>query len=175
MIHVKATKQVRPFGVVESYWKFYNERFTDISERAVQEHLMPAEEFLRVVNDTRITKYTAFSLGEIVGLSVMTSDLEAWPLVSPAYFRRAYPGRTVFYIGFVAAAPGYLGVFDMLVRAMREEVVAAKGVFVMDFCSANIEGRRIPQVTERLLRSVDPDLTFGEIDRQVYYAGEFSG
>lgn len=161
-------------GVVGS-WLLYCEAFADVNSRAAQRHLMTREEFSDVMSDTRISKYVARRGGKLVGLAVMTSDLEAWPLVAKEFYEARYPGRALFYIGFVAAGTGELAAFPMLIAKMYEEVIERDGVALMDFCDDNIKTLNIIDKVSTLLRRINPRAQGGEIDRQVFGAWDFRG
>lgn len=120
-------------------YKLYVELFTPINELAAQRHLMTWREFRDVMSDGRIMKYLAYADDampyKLVGMSVMTNDLDAWPLISPPYFRRHFPelyeARQIWYVGFVGAARPH--VFSRLVAEMYPATSA--GIVCMDFCS----------------------------------------
>ena len=63
--------------------------------------------------DPRVTKLMLAAAGRLGGLSTMTNDLDAAPLISRDYFRHRrperYERRTVWCVGFVATHPDHRG------------------------------------------------------------------
>lgn len=161
-----------------SAWEMYADAFADVDTLAAQRHLMYPDEFRSVMTDIRVRKYVALRGSEMVGMSVMTNDLAAWPLVSPRYFARRWPEhyarRAIFYIGFICAVGNGL-LYRDLITAMYPPVIEADGIAVMDFCAHNIDTHRMPQRTHALLRRVNPAAQSGAIDAQTFWAVRFDG
>lgn len=159
-------------GLLGDAWKLYLDAFTVINTRAAQRHLMTWAEFDDVTYNERIEKYVAMAGSRLVGLSVLIDDLEAWPLVAPEFFEQKFPGRKVFYVGFVAtdATPG---VYAELVSAMYERVIAADGIAVMDFCGENVDDLLIARRVDVLLRRINPHAKKQLADRQEFWAWDF--
>lgn len=164
-----------PLRLVVDLWRMYQKAFEEIRPLAVQEHLMTAETFGDVMADRRIKKFVVTNDAEVIGLSVMTERLHAWPLVAPPFFERKYPGRRIFYVGFVAVPPKRQGVFVTLIDRMYQDVIAADGIAVMDFCKFNAEQKRLHLVTARLLASKNPNMRHETIDFQQWDAYDFRG
>jgi hypothetical protein len=162
-----------------SLWEMYTTTFTEINTLAVQNHMMPYEEFVEVMLDRRVVKYVATDeSGAVLGMSLLTNDLSAWPLVSAPYFERHWPvhyaARSVWYVGFVAVATGApFGLFPALIARMYEPVKASHGVAVMDFCSYNVATRRLPAATQAILRRLNPTARGAQIDAQEFWLWEF--
>lgn len=157
-------------------WTFYERTFTAVNEMAAQRHLMTYAEFCEVLLDDRITKYIARSRRDetLVGLSVMTDDLEAWTLVAPEFFKRVWRDRPVFYVGFVAAA-GAPGAYAALVAKMYERVIAVDGIAVMDFCDHNVQRLGIVRKVDVLLKRINPNARGAIVDSQHFHAWDFRG
>lgn len=155
----------------------YREAFEEIDTLAVQRHLLTELELLDIWGDPRVQKWVAFEGGEPVGVSVITNDLDAWPLISPRYFARhhaeRYSSRRIWYIGFVFGAPGQTAVFTELISAMAPQVVEGAGMAVMDFASYNVNVRHIDRATGLLMRRLHRGVTGGPIDAQHFYGWEF--
>lgn len=162
-------------------WDLYRDAFTDIDAQAAQRHLMTRDEFDHVMTDRRIRKYFAFHGGTPVGLAVITNDLDAWPLISPRYFARQWPdlyaARRIFYIGFactVTGAPNHT--FHDLIADLSKEVFAVDGMAVMDFCTRNAIGLRMPRRVGALLNHLHPAASEARlIDTQEFWAWRFDG
>lgn len=153
-------------------WRMYLAAFGELNALAAQRHLMTSDEFHHVMADPRVEKFTISAGARVCGLAVMTDRLDAWPLISPAYFARRYPGRHVFYIGFVVADGSDMMIGPALIREMYGDVIAADGVAVMDFCSRNV-GRGLGAGTSTLLRRINPNAHGGRIDAQEFWAWDF--
>jgi hypothetical protein len=159
----------------------YADAFHEISALAVQQHMMGAGEFIVLCADTRIEKWIARDpQGTMIGLGVQTTDLYAWPLISPAYFERRWPKlyaeHKIWYVGFVCTRqdpPAPVDTFGRLIRAMSAPTRAVGGISAMDFCAANTN-RDLPRIAERLLSSAGP-LDMSVLDKQSFYAFDFGG
>jgi hypothetical protein len=160
-------------------WPIYQQAFEPLRTKAAQRHMLTVGEFNDIMADERIGKYVVPDPDRALkavpnnplGLAVMTTDLAAWPLIEPAYFHAKYPDRTIFYVGFVCAAPGSTGVFPALIGHMWSEIEKAGGVAVMDFCDFNVDGPpSIPLRTLHLLRKTSPLVTVERIDAQSFWA-----
>jgi hypothetical protein len=155
-------------------WDMYRMAFEDIDGLAVQRHLMHRDEFEAVLADKRVGKFvTADRSGLPESLAVMTNDLAAWPLISPAYFARRwsdlYLARKIWYVGFVAVRAGAsAGLFGHLINTMAERIVAAKGICAMDFCAVNAD-RNLPLASDRTIRRRFPAEVCEQVDRQEFW------
>jgi len=127
----------------EKAWNLYQNAFADLDGLAIQRHLMTRDEFDHVAGDTRIDKYCAVnSDGDLVGLATYTNQLEAWPLISTAYFARRWPAeyaaRHVWYCGFVAVDQQTgAGAYLKLVEALYRHAEKHQGVISLDVCRRN--------------------------------------
>jgi hypothetical protein len=167
-------------------WSLYEATFTQINELAAQRHLMTLDEFYAVARDKRIRKFIAHdgTLDRMVGLSTITNDLEAWPLISPPYFRKNWPDHyareAVWYIGIVGVHPNWPGahVFSALIKAMSPLVFESDGLAVMDFCAWNEDLRQMPRVTTALLKRLYPvgsNVQGERVDAQSTWVYRFDG
>lgn len=177
------TKTILPPDESAEAWKFYERVFTPVNALAAQRHLMTGAEFDAVAADERVLKYPARDDdGTLLGLGVQTNDLEAWPLISPAFFARRWPRhfeqRRIWYVGFVGVG-GYhattLHVFTELVTAMHARILAGDGIAVMDFCAFNVDLRKVPYAAWRIQDRQWPGTTGGVIDRQEFWAFRYDG
>lgn len=156
----------------------YRDAFADLNRRTVQRHLMTTAETLDVFADKRVRKYTSWDhpTGRLNGLSVMTNELEAWPLISEEYFEEHFPamrGR-IWYIGFVCAAPtAPPTVFPSLIAAMMDPIRASRGMGVLDYSSYVIAEKALDQRSERMIARIAPLRAATKIDVQTFMAYEF--
>lgn len=176
--------------VTHAAWQSYRTAFEPINALAAQRHLMTYNEFETVMTDARVRKHFAtvgghlvadgtVIGGQVVGMSVITNDLWAWPLISPAYFARRWPTHyrqnRIFYVGFVLALPNApITTFRDLIADMAQPVFACQGIAVMDFCTANVD-RKVPAATDRILHRLHPDTNGDRVDAQEFWAWRFDG
>jgi hypothetical protein len=160
-------------------WELYREIFTPINSQAVQRHLMTGEEFSDLIEDKRVFKYLAYDEGRMVGISTITNDLDAWPLVSPYYFAThwtsQYARNAIWYIGLVGVLPSAPArTFRALIGAMYPQVAESRGIFVQDFCQANID-RRLPAAMQAVVGALASGTWTKQIDAQTFWVGGFDG
>lgn len=167
--------------LLNSAWELYYTAFEEIDTLAVQRHMMTWEEFSEVAYDKRVGKYVATADGEVIGLSTLTNDLEAWPLISPRYFERHYSAdyeaRRIWYVGFVCARRGPRPsptLFADLIAAMYPFVIESGGFAVMDYCSFNVTPLQLPEHANDILKQVNPTTRMREIDSQRFYTYSFA-
>jgi len=161
-------------------WNMYESAFVEVNALAAQRHLMTGDEFASVMQDDRIEKWTARDdSGQPIGFGVQTTDLESWPLISPAYFRRRWPllydEHRIWYVGFVCtrqrpAAP--LDTFPQIIIAMSERTRKAGGISVMDYCGVNVE-RGLPAGALRILQRARGTTAMQTVDAQHFHAYDF--
>lgn len=161
-------------------WEMYADAFEDINRQAVQRHMMTYEEFVDVMLDDRVSKYIATTPdGAVLGLSLLTNQLRAWPLISVEYFEAHWPvhyrENRIWYVGFVATVPAAKSqnLFPRIIAAMYQPVIGSNGVAVMDFCAVNVDSRNLPKATTLILRRLNGQ-TVGELlDRQEFHLWNF--
>lgn len=166
--------------LAQDCWDLYADAFTDLNRLAAQRHLMTPAEFSAVCADTRITKYLALrGDGTVLGMSVMTNDLDSWPLIAPAYFEHHWPeqyaARQIWYLGFacVSGTGPLVGiVFEQLIEEMAVGARACRGMVFMDFCTKN--AARLVRGISRTISRIDPDHSFGVYDTQQIWGVDFS-
>ena len=175
-----ATMQVVTDDLREQAWKLYLDAFQPLRHIAIQRHLMYGDEFDAVMADTRVKKYLAFdSLGNLQGLSTLTNQMRAMPLVSPEYFEQRWPERSaagsVFYIGFVGVHPSAhgTGIFVELVRELTAVVAQCDGIAVLDVCRHNDQMLQLPRAISRLVSSWAPHVEILDLDAQTYIGYNF--
>lgn len=160
---------------VDEAWALYADIFTEINNLAAQRHLMTLDEFTAVYHNPRVLKFYVHDAGNLAGMSVLTQDLDAWPLISPPYFARRWPEhyarRAIWYVGFVGVAPNSRHGFRELVSNMYAHVISNDGIVAMDFCTYNATERRLPQITRKLLGSINSatDMEMADSQTTVVY------
>lgn len=169
-----------PANLLDEAWEFYCDTFDDLRILAVNRHLMYRDEFDELMADKRAGKYVALDGdGGIVGLGVMTSELEAVPLISADYFAYHWPdlyeaGR-LFYVVFVGATHGArgTGVFISLLRSMYAAIGAVDGKVFVDICSYNEERHSLPRMIAMILGRVSGRAQPTRLDAQSFWMYEF--
>lgn len=155
-------------------YEMYNECFTKLNKHTIQRHLMTQDEFVALSVDQRVLKYCVYDdANNLVGLSVFSNELDAMPLISPAYFEHHYPQhyaeKRVWYCGFVAVLGHAPHVFSKLVSAMFAKAGETKSIISLDFCKSN---DRLPPIVSLMLRRLDPSTTSVHADAQNYWVYE---
>jgi hypothetical protein len=178
--------QVHVFPVVppelrDEAWLFYRDTFEDLKTLAVQRHVLHRNEFDDLAGDPRVVKYLARRGGAMVGMSAISDDLTAVPLISPDYFAHRWPElyaqHRIFYCVFIGVHRGAAGkgVFVALQDEIyRRQVRPVNGVAVLDICSYNEVELKLPWVVEGILGKVAGAATMRRLDSQSYWLYEFS-
>jgi hypothetical protein len=170
----------RRLGVteIELAWKLYVPIFAPLAKLAVQRHLMTWGEFSDCMKDGRISKYLAYDGVKLVGLGVQTKVLQAWPLISPDYFAYhwadLFRDEKIWYVGFVGVKDRSPNAFTMLLTEMSKPAREARGMTFMDFCSYNEGFRRLPVISESILRRIHPSVNLTCTDREGFWAADFT-
>jgi hypothetical protein len=114
------------------------------------------------------------------GISTMTADLLAVPLVSPEYFAHRWPDRfragQIYYIGFLAVHPDShgSGVFGEMVKTMTREVALVEGLAVIDVCTYNKDRLHLPRAINSLAATWCSQLQMAALDAQTYLSYDFA-
>lgn len=165
---------------LEQAWTLYQDSFEHLNSMTVQRHLMYRSEFNDVAADRRIEKWIATNgqTGNITGLATYTNILEAWPLISPAYFERRWPAQyalgRIWYCGFVAVHPkAASSTFFEMITGMYKVAEAADGVIGLDICRYNDLARRLGKVVGISLKRISGGrVRIHEADAQQFYVYE---
>jgi hypothetical protein len=162
----------------EEAWNLYVAAFDELRAAAVQRHVMHRAEFDEVMADDRVEKYVALAPdGSLAGLSTLTNDLDAMPLISPDYFAHRWPDRyaerRIWYLGFIAIATDHRrsGVFEAMIERMWRVVRANAGVAALDLCARN-ESRQLDSAITRTLTALTPEVIPTRLDTQAFWAWE---
>jgi hypothetical protein len=176
-----STQTVVAGALLEAAWTLYQASFDPLRNLAVQRHVMYVEEFEAVMADPRVEKFLAYANdGTLAGLSTMTADLLAVPLVSPEYFAHRWPDRyregRIYYIGFLAVHPDShgTGVFGEMVKTMTHEVALVGGLAIIDVCTYNKDRLHLPRAINSLAATWASDLTMTILDAQSYVGYDFA-
>lgn len=175
-MNVEETRLVDRIGHVQEYYAHYVSIFREVDSLAINRHLMTYNEFSAVMQDQRIVKFFAYDGGILQGMSVVTNELEAWSLISPAYFKRRYPDQygamQVWYIGYVGALrKASPATFGALLAAMYEHV--KDGISFMDFCSYNVDERNLASLSHLMMKRIDKTICTEKVDAQEFWMMSF--
>ena len=159
----------------ERYYELYYDTFKDLETRAVARQLLHRHEFLEEMHDPRVMKYIAWEGDLAIGLTTLTNHLETVPWISPRYFEHHYPEHwargAVYYLGITLVERNHQNsdVFQTMIAAATELILAERAVCAWDICHFNDEVLGLGPAISRMLDTV-PQLAVGPIDKQTYFA-----
>ena len=171
-----------PEPLVRPLWQLHERAFEELRVRAAATHQLDRAAFEAVMDDDRVGKYIIRDEthgGRPCGISTLTNDLGAAPLISPAFYARRWPDyhrqQLIWYVGFLAVDPDYqgTGAVATLIGRMCEEAAGSGGIIAADICEYNEATLRLPMAIARLASTFSPGVTPHRLDAQVYWAFEF--
>jgi ribosomal protein S18 acetylase RimI-like enzyme len=171
-----------PQELVDPLWHLHELAFDELRTQAAQAHQLDRHGFEAVLDDKRVAKYLVLddaAGGRPCGISTLTNDLDAVPLISPEYYQQRWPEyyrkQLIWYVGFLAVHPDYQrsGAVAQLISAMCEAAAGTGGIVAADICEFNEATLRLPIAIARLARNYAPGVTPQRLDAQVYWAFEF--
>lgn len=177
------TKTVVDGHEAEACWSFYDRAFEALRIRAAQRHALTRSEFDDQMIDSRVTKHVVYDTehgGRPVGMSTLTNDLKAVPLISPEFYEarwpRLYAEQQIWYVGFLAIDPDYhgTGVLAQMIGSMASVIQPNGGVVAADICQFNEETMLLPDTFARLAGTFARQPEKHRLDAQVYWAYEFA-
>lgn len=184
MVDVVSAYAVHSFSALvgdyaDEAWNLFSVAFASMRTAAMQRHMMTRPEFDTVMADTRVTKYLATDGTGMLGMSTLTNDLDAVPLIEPAWFEHRFPApytaRQIWYLGFACVRdPATLTggkVFSALIDHMAIPARLTRGMVFMDFATANA-ARLVPGIRRTVAR-LDPEHTFERYDSQEFWGFDF--
>ena len=179
-MNVKVVDEVHE-SLIEEAWTLYYEAFKHLNAYAVQRHLMYRAEFDDVMRDQRVQKYLCLDGSDaLCGMSTYTNNLDAVPLISPAYFERRWPHlyaeKRIWYCGFVAIHPdaqAATATFGELVEAMYRLAATQNGIISLDMCRFNDQKRHMSRVVPLMLHRLSGEVRTERLDEQSYWLYEF--
>jgi hypothetical protein len=167
----------------DACWEFYDRAFETLRTRAAQRHAMTRDEFADQMIDGRVTKHIVYDAqigSKPVGMTTLTNDLKAVPLISPEFYEARWPQfyaeQLIWYIGFLAIDPDYhgTGVLARMVGSLCDVVPPRGGVMAADICQFNQEAMLLPETFARLAGTYSRQPELQRLDAQVFWGYEFA-
>jgi hypothetical protein len=177
------TKTVVDGPEAAACWSFYDRAFEALRIRAAQRHALTRSEFDDQMIDSRVSKHIVYdggNGGKPVGMTTLTNDLKAVPLISPEFYEarwsRLYAEQRIWYVGFLAIDPDYhgTGVLAQMIGSMCSVIPPHGGVIAADICKFNEENMLLPDTFARLAGTFVRQPEKQRLDAQVFWAYEFA-
>ncbi|MCU1484856.1 MAG: hypothetical protein JWN67_1602 [Actinomycetia bacterium] len=165
-----------PDDVVEDFLQIYRDAFAPLEVRSPARQSHTDEEFRHEMADPSVLKFVALDRNdEIIGLSLVATDLSTVPWISVPYYQARFPDHVaegrLFYFGAMLVRPDRQGgpwakfVLDHIFTFLAER----QGIGAFDCCGFNVDVVGLPDLIERAGHRIARfDLT--HLDRQDYYA-----
>jgi|SRR3990167_4740082 len=132
----------------EEIWRFYEEAFRSVNEETPITQTFRKRDFLGFLENPKVVKFIVKEQGGIVGLGLISGqlDLDSW--FSLPYFEKHFPGNPIFNIMVFAVRPDHRGQ-DLAVRLLRTMIneVPANGMGV--FTHSQRANHFLPRFTEK--------------------------
>lgn len=176
---VSVLSQVGPAEAAR-FWELYLAAFGPLRTLAANKQVMSEADFLEEMSNERIDKYVAWSTdGNPIGLSTLTSDLDAAWWVSPQYYAQRYPDHhargAILYLGYALVHPAHRrgGALTAMLGAMGERANAQRAVVGYDICKFNHDTMDFANAVEAIMRDRWQVAT-SRVDAQVFYTMDFA-
>jgi ribosomal protein S18 acetylase RimI-like enzyme len=173
--HVDQVTQI-PERVVDDFLQIYRDAFAPLEIRSPARQSLSDEEFRHEMADPSVLKFVAIDgRDEIVGMSIVATDLSTVPWISVPYFEHRYPehvaeGR-IYYFGALLVRPELQGgpwakfLLDHLFGFLADR----RAVGAFDCCGFNVDVVGLPDLIERAGHRVTR-FQLEHLDRQDYFA-----
>lgn len=167
----------------EACWSLYDRAFEPLRTRAAQRHALTRSEFDDQMVDSLVTKHLVYGNRDTrnpVGITTLTNDLKAVPLISPEFYAARWPElyaeQRIWYVGFMAIDPDYhgTGVLAQLISSVCSVIPPQGGVVAADICKFNEENMLLPETFARLAGTFTRQPEKQRLDSQVFWAYEFA-
>jgi hypothetical protein len=177
------TKTVVEGLEAETCWSFYDRAFEALRVRAAQRHALNRGEFDAQMADRRVIKHIVFDAQnptKPVGMTTLTNDLSAVPLISPEFYQARWPefyaAQQIWYVGFLAVDPDYhgTGVLAQMIGSMCALIPLQGGVIAADICQFNQDAMSLPDAFARLAGTFTRQPEKQRLDTQVFWGYEFA-
>jgi hypothetical protein len=177
------TKTVVDGLEAEACWSFYDRAFEALRVRAAQRHALNRDEFDDQMIDGRVIKHIVYNTDhgiKPVGMTTVTNDLKAVPLISPEFYEAKWPTfyaqQQIWYVGFLAVDPDYhgTGVLAKMIGSICSIIPPRGGVLAADICQFNEESLMLPETFGRLAGTYSRQPERLRLDAQVFWGYEFA-
>jgi len=177
------TKTMVDGAEAEACWSFYDRAFEPLRTRAAQRHALTRDEFDDQMIDGRVIKHIVYHPENHrlpVGMTTLTNDLKAVPLIAPEFYEARWPKyyaeQAIWYVGFLAVDPDYhgTGVLARMIGSICSAVPARGGVLAADICQFNEESLMLPETFSRLAGTFSRQPEKLRLDAQVFWGYEFA-
>lgn len=170
-----------PQDVVDDFLQIYRDAFAPLEVRSPARQALSDDEFRHEMVDPSVLKFVAIDAdGEIVGLSLVATDLATVPWISVPFYEARYPehvaeGR-LFYFGALLVRPERQGgpwatfLLDHLFGFLADR----RAIGAFDCCGFNVDVVGLPDLIERSGHRVTR-FQLEHLDRQDYFAAVVEG
>ncbi|HET9649062.1 MAG TPA: hypothetical protein VFP34_12655 [Microlunatus sp.] len=162
--------------IIAELYPRYASAWDVLLEEAAARHVLSETEFHQEMTDVRLEKYLVVDEDDhIVGMTTVTTDLNAIPWINPTYYLHRYPQQadsgTLFYLGYAFVDTGHRrsAALALMSEAVNQRLVETRGVICFDICGYNT-ARAIGRHLERLFSSGTEIHT---LDTQTYFAADY--
>lgn len=131
------------------------------------------------MSDERVVKFGLWAEDELVGLSLLATDLAAVPWLSEAYFANRFPvqyaeGR-IYYLSEISVAPNYQrkGHVSQLLAEVVNYVLSNNAIIGFD--CAGVNSRIVPRLSKLAMERQAAHTEMEELDREHYYILDATG
>lgn len=151
-------------------WAIYQHAFNELNERTPIHHGAWSEEtFHAVLQDDDFTKYVVMVGHHLVGVCILTSNLEKIPWINPGFYYRRFPeahaAGQLFFLPAVVIDPRHQDLRRIGAKLLHEAVASlgSSAVLAVDF--SETVRHSLPAFVNRSLRR---DFQSEVLDRLVY-------
>jgi len=105
-------------------WNFYEEAFRPLNEKTPIAQTWSKEFFVSWLKNESVVKFIVKKDGKIAGLGIVTTEIKLDWLLSPLYFKKHFPSKTVAHFPVIAIADHLRNtkIIIKLLRMMINEV-----------------------------------------------------
>lgn len=163
-----------PSDIVEQYWELYDQAFEEMKTASPCRQYLRREEFYEEMCDHRIIKFILWDDdSEPVAMSLVATDLEAVPWISPPYFEKKfsehYRKGIIYYFGALLTThhDRQDGHAEYLLAELVNFVVGNDGIACFDCGGFN--NVFLPTVIREATEK-QANVLCEQLDTQTYYA-----
>jgi len=126
-IRIVETASLEEPDAIRRLWSIYRHAFERLNQRTPIHHGgFSAVQFETVMRDPSFRKYLVYVGKELVGVTLLTNELEKIPWVNAAYFESRYPQRynagSIFFLPAVVIDPKHQDIRRIGAKLLQEAV-----------------------------------------------------